>query len=260
MNILDITKQIRAFADELEAKNKPTPEAPPFTLPTPPPGIKWHREDGWTAEMLPPGTRPLCKDEPNDLRTDEYCCGTGDGWDVQSIRHARPQSSRGFWRTTRSLLFTHEGHEWTWHRAGDPMPCDGNACLHYIMFDGHISRSGDIAKHLVWSDDMGKQNIIGWRYADAEKPAPKQKLGPSDVPPGSVFRPKSWKGASSYITLASVRQMVVYLNCIDLDKTECDQANGSAVSWDVLREMWLINRPKHRDASGNPTLWEACER
>ena len=47
----------RAF---LAALSKPTT---PWTLPTPPPGQKWHRED-WTQEKLPDGYRPLLEDEP----------------------------------------------------------------------------------------------------------------------------------------------------------------------------------------------------
>jgi uncharacterized protein YodC (DUF2158 family) len=47
----------RAF---LAALSKPTT---PWTLPTPPTGHRWHRED-WTQGMLPDGYRPLLKDEP----------------------------------------------------------------------------------------------------------------------------------------------------------------------------------------------------
>lgn len=39
-------------------------EPQPWSLPAPPAGQAWHRQDGWTAEMLPEGYRPLLLGEP----------------------------------------------------------------------------------------------------------------------------------------------------------------------------------------------------
>lgn len=241
------------------------PDAPPFQLPPPPPGMQWHRVDAWKAEDLPPGTRPMTGDEfAQD--GDEYRWGDSDTWVAERGKSGMSCAEKPAmcFRTTRPLVFTHEGKQWTWHRPGDPMPCDGGRKVEALCHYRHSSLTIPIgcaaAGILCWGKNSA---IIGWRYAGEAKPEPltkKVELGPEDCPPGSVFRPKSWKGTSSYITLASVRQMMVCLNCIDLDKTECDQANGSAVSWAILREMWLINRPRHRDADGNPTLWEKCSK
>lgn len=50
--------------DDLHLCPEYAPKPPtPWTLPTPPTGHCWHRED-WTQGMLPDGYRPLLKDEP----------------------------------------------------------------------------------------------------------------------------------------------------------------------------------------------------
>lgn len=132
-------------------------ELPPFTLPTPPPGMKWHREDGWNDGDLPQGTRPFIEGEMP--QKDDFCILDGRlKWTVAvNWWSDAPASPQCRYRTTRPLLFTHEGHEWTWHRAGDPMPCNGDKMVVALT-------------QWQWGDDQGKGNIIGWRYADAEKP------------------------------------------------------------------------------------------
>ncbi len=52
MNKAEIAKQLRNLAEFIEAE----PKTPPFQLPPPPPGMRWHREDGWKAEDVPPGS------------------------------------------------------------------------------------------------------------------------------------------------------------------------------------------------------------
>ena len=151
----------------------PWPEQPqPFTLPTPPPGMQWHREDGWTAKMLPHGTRPLVDGE-TVKRGDE--CRELRVWkkdDDGEFGEARPHQWHH--RTTRPLLFTHSGHEWTWHRAGDPMPCEGARMVVGMTLRGGAQRIPTAAKNYLWEvNDFNP--IIGWRYADAEKPDPYAK-------------------------------------------------------------------------------------
>lgn len=139
-----------------------------FTLTTPPPGMKWHREDGWTAEMLPPGTRPLTIGE-SFQKEDEVKIFNKFEKSDGSIPRASGSWNCNHYRTTRPLLFTHEGHEWTWHRPGDPMPCDGGRKVEVFFKDGTVG-----AKDVGFEWEWGKSNpknewIIGWRYAD-EKP------------------------------------------------------------------------------------------
>lgn len=216
---------------------------PPFQLPPPPPGMQWHRTDGWTADMLPQGYRPLCVDEPNDCRTDEYCCGTGDGWDVQSPRSAKPQDSMGFWRTTRPLVFTHEGKTWTYHRPGDPIPCDGESLVDCLCDNLGIP---DDTKAKIWT---WEGNIIGWRYAD--EPKPPVPLGPEDVLPGSVFRCLEWQKHGGYFTPS-------------VHKSGVSWTSGEGTLFETYAALlagdWQINRSLPLTGKWNPTAWEPCHK
>jgi hypothetical protein len=139
--------------DAVGKKSEFTPKNE-FKLPTPPPGMKWHREDGWTADLLPSGTRPLYLGE-----TINVCDST----------FSQDRANDYFFRTTRPLTFTYEGHEWTWHRPGDPMPCDGEREVWVIGEDHrvchHACHRPSKAKTWVWKNTT-KPYIIGWRYAD----------------------------------------------------------------------------------------------
>lgn len=151
----------------------PWPEQPqPFTLPTPPPGMQWHREDGWTAKMLPHGTRPLVAGEQCQKGDEEY--KRSRGW-IQCDEFE--MKATGYWtytRTTRPLTFTHSSHQWTWHRVGDPMPCEGARMVVGMTLRGGAQRIPTAAKNYLWEvNDFNP--IIGWRYADAEKPDPYAK-------------------------------------------------------------------------------------
>lgn len=149
-------------------------ELPPFTLPTPPPGMKWHREDGWTAEMLPPGKRPFFLGETSvksnhDNPTDQvgggkWAWGTLAKGEIATIdcKHLR---------TARPLLFIHSGHEWTWHRAGDPCPCAEKRIVQVLLNDGSPNLDPAMPEFWDWEGESPDEvKIIGWRYADAEKP------------------------------------------------------------------------------------------
>lgn len=80
--------------------------AAPWTLPPPPAGHAWHRDD-WTQEMLPDGWRPLLKGE-------KAICGEGNDemgwlisgkwfWSWQDSRDHIPKCDKYFWRTRRPL-------------------------------------------------------------------------------------------------------------------------------------------------------------
>lgn len=135
---------------------------PAFSLSPPPPGMKWHREDEWTEDMLPQGWRPLVAGELLQIG-DEVWNTIWVAYDPFEAPHT------SYWllsRTTRPLTFTHEGHEWTWHRPGDPMPCDGRREVNVlILYHGKYN----VAGRLIGKDwDWESGRIIGWRYADAE--------------------------------------------------------------------------------------------
>jgi hypothetical protein len=148
-----------------------------FTLPQPPPGVEWHRKTGWTAEMLPPGTRSLCDGEACE-QGDEVILPSQGRWSGIGLDFGAKMTARHLHtRTTRPLLFQHSGHEWTWHRAGDPMPCDGRAKVEILMQCGE--KAGILtANSFEWGiDDIQPDGmVIGWRYADAEQPDPYAEL------------------------------------------------------------------------------------
>jgi len=63
--------------------------------------------------------------------------------------------------------FTAHGIEWTTHKPGDAMPCDGDKIVHLIRGD-EILDGGVIGRNWFWNDDK----ITGWRYADQPKTEP----------------------------------------------------------------------------------------
>lgn len=77
----------------------------PWKLPDPPPGQQWHREDGWTEEMLPDGYRPLLMGEFGQTG-DEYLGKVATSWQKQSYAD-ETESAEKFTtllqRTTRPL-------------------------------------------------------------------------------------------------------------------------------------------------------------
>lgn len=84
-----------------------TKEAPAWKLPEPPEGMKWHREDGWTKEMLPEGYRPLLEGEELEAGTDQFNFRPAETWrTVDGLAEANATSEyRDDWhfRTARPL-------------------------------------------------------------------------------------------------------------------------------------------------------------
>lgn len=150
---LNVAKRILSAVGFTEPK-------PPFKLPPPPPSMKWHREDGWTEDMLPKGWRPLLVNE-KFTTGDQWM--TEAGWlDCLSDGHeCEPFMCHS--RTKRPLTFTHKGHEWTWHRPGDPRPVDAATSIDVVTNESYILRGQKVKKDETWF------GIIGWRYTDAPK-------------------------------------------------------------------------------------------
>lgn len=155
---------------------------PPLRLPPPPLGMQWHRTDGWQEGDLPQGWRPLVLNE-QEQDVDQWA-----GLEVRSgMRYwyyntsddnARCLPHFYHRRTRRPLTFTHEGKTWTWHRSGDPMPCDGERIVYLLFSDGIPTRASSRATIWSWDNQGSTSTIIGWRYADENKTVP---LGPEDV-------------------------------------------------------------------------------
>lgn len=205
-------------------RSVPWPEAPkPFQLPPLPPGMQWHREDGWKAGDLPQGWRPLVE---------------GEKIGVPIGPSAVP------FRTSRPLTFEHAGKQWTWHRPGDPMPCDGERMVHVLISDDLADDPPLQARQIEWNrEDAG--DVIGWRYADADekKTVP---LEPEDVPPGSVFRSKD-QPATQFWTVTQVWDGGFYLR-------------GDNVEWDVAMQRMEINRSIPLTGKWDASAWEPCSK
>ena len=226
------------------------PDAPPFQLPPHPPGMQWHRTDGWKAEDLPPGTRPLAEGELLQESTDYFTATGRDGFaPVKGISGSYPACpSTQFYRTTRPLTFSHAGKSWTYHCPGDPMPCDGASRIRAILADGTFDTDANTdypARSLRW-DDQGSVSVVGWRYAE---PLTREvELGPEDVPPCSVFRLHD--DDIGYEVPCEVAKEGV---------TFADDTGNFTKAWGELTH-WQINRSIPLTGKWNPTLWEPCHK
>jgi len=217
-------------------------EEPVFQLPPPPPGMRWHREDGWEEGDLPQGMRPLVVGE-KEHDEDEFGSRINNAW-MPTPDSGKVVGAYYKVRTRRPLTFNHAGKQWTWHRPGDPMPCDGEKNVCALLVDGTMDdcESAPKAKLLEWGDE-GIVSIIGWRYADEKKTVP---LGPEDVPPGSVFRSND-QPTTTFWTVTQVWEDGFYLR-------------GDSMPWDTARERMQINRSIPLTGKWNPDAWEPCSK
>lgn len=218
---------------------------PTFQLPTPPPGMQWHREDGWEEGDLPQGTRPLVVNEESQPGDEHWTLGRGP-WKALNLGGFIYDEGHTRCRTRRPLTFTHEGKQWTWHRPGDPMPCDKEARIEIISLlgkttsdDGTLPLYPRAARSNIW------EQTLGWRYADEKKTVP---LGPEDVHPCSVFRIKG-KGSSGWHQMKMCPQWdgLVFTSKI-------------SVTYEELMRDWLINRSIPLTGKWNPDAWEPCSK
>ena len=152
-----------AFEGGTEYRVKP--EAPAFQLPPPPPGMQWHRTDGWQERDLPQGMRPLVVNEESQPDDEHWISGRG-LWKALNRGGIIYDEGHTRCRTRRPLTFTHAGKTWTWHRPGDPRPCDGEKEVEIMLQNGLI---GSCLASLTMSWSHGDNQIIGWRYADEKK-------------------------------------------------------------------------------------------
>lgn len=76
--------------DDLHLCPEYAPKAAPWTLPAPPPGRRWHRED-WTQDMLPEGYRPLLDGEKVQIG-DEVWLNKEDQWHASKAGSDMPRT------------------------------------------------------------------------------------------------------------------------------------------------------------------------
>lgn len=68
-----------------------------------------------------------------------------------------------------STTFEAHGHTWTRHTPGDPMPCDGDAVINWLIDDELKVAPKDLGVS-ARSCELCWRLIIGWRFADSAKP------------------------------------------------------------------------------------------
>jgi len=148
-----------------------------------------------------------------------------------------------------SKTFEAYGLIWTKHKPGDPMPCDGDSKVNILLRDELVSSYNPqecFAHYCRWDKEISVEaQIIGWRYADKKT----VRLGPSDIPPCSVFR---WKHREEYGFYQP--------SCVCKEGVCLSEEGYIHMTFEELMDQCEINRPKHRDAEGNPTLWEPCSK
>jgi hypothetical protein len=244
-----------------------------FVLPTPPPGMRWHREDGWKEGDLPPGTRPLAEHE-NELPTDEEFLGGS--W--QNGGSAGAAFTINKVRTTRPLTFTHSGREWTWHRAGDPMPCKPGDMIHVILADEPESANDPAIRgeQIEW-DCQNAGDVIGWRYADTEKPDPYAELKKAHAAGKKIegliggywlpaHHPK-WKyPVETYRVAESKLPETCNVPRAKPDKTpwiewhggECPLKDEEVEEWQVIRSNGAVSEPYTRIKPSEGSHWQSA--
>jgi len=126
----------------------------------------------------------------------------------------------------------------------ETLPKDEYAELKAAHAAGKVIQA-NIMINPVWRDTDPKWNLPPDCYRIKPEPV-RVPLSAADVPPGSVFRLNiSETGFDAYASIENFG--VVLANRL-----------GERFAWSKLQQDWLINRPRHRDADGNPTLWEPC--
>jgi hypothetical protein len=246
MNIHDITRQIRAFADELDAVKAPTP------LPIQPLAAD---QVTATPTMQNAASRVL-EEEPEE--SDPYAelkaahaagkviqamCLKGEWKDM----HYSP-----LWNLSLSKYrIKPDEIPWIeWHGGECPLRDDEVEILEYKLADRGRASQDSKPSELRWPHAGSPGDITAYRVLKARTPTPKQPLGPEDVPPFSLIRRKPEQNHGQQWHWRTVS----YVHGIGI------QCGDRGYKWEDLQKDYEINRPRHRDADGNPTLWEACER
>ena len=75
--------------------------------------------------------------------------------------------------------------EWFAHKAGDSCPVDRDALVEVVLSDGTDGHGAELASEWAWmrtkDHDPESWEIIGWRYADRQKPVGKPQREEDDL-------------------------------------------------------------------------------
>jgi len=192
-----------------------------------------------------------------------------------------PRSADGFWhcktRDGRDAVFTNipapetfggtlcgKDITLTWHSNGmytpeiedgwdldlstvETLPKDEYVALKQAHKDGKVIQLRPEG-HDHW-EDVPNPSFCGPVGLYRIKPEPvRVPLTAADVPPLTLIREQGWPTGTWEI-----------ITGIEIGGVRYGSEFKSYKQWDELQdEGQKINRPRHRDADGNPTLWEPC--
>lgn len=204
----------------------------PWSLPPPPEGMQWHREDGWTEEMLEGGWRPQCLGEYGN----EYeHSSDGAQWEEvtckASIMAVTPNDANGFYRTKRPLPQPDPYAELkAAHAAGKKLQ---HRCPSESKWsDCSVTDTTQAPYCFVFEPECYRIK------PDQQKVA----LGPDDVPPGS------WISLDREHLAAVIAVSPSSLSTADTTR-----------SWKRLMDDAIqINRSIPITGKWNPEAWEPC--
>jgi hypothetical protein len=205
----------------------------PWSLPPPPDGMKWHRDD-WTEEMLPEGWRPLLRGEPRVLG-DEF------------LFDKYERSSEWIDCSGPPVTLNSPDVNWCHHRTKRPLPQpDPYAELKAAHAAGkviqHNRGNGSYPNWCDVPDPEFSDRVSTYRIKPEQQKVPFQ---PSDVLPFCVFR---FKGFNDLLTPFCVKDERVYFFS---DTSHC-------WGYEWLMRNAEINRSIPLTGKWNPEAWEFC--
>lgn len=257
-----------------------------------PEGASWHRQD-FPEEMLPAPYRPLIRGEI-DMPVDEIDRNDGKGFvQLSGVNdyHCASENYTCHTRTTRPIPPVDAKERKCQHceYAGPPVWQNGQwscqNCFHSMeqptttlrlltpeqiaiaykpdpygkfrqaLADGKtIEYQATVGGQWYPFDSKTKVGFIAPPEAYRIKPEPQWlPLGSDDVPPGSVFRQSETTASCTWYSVLCIHDLGVCFHAGGKDAFTLTYA-------ELERLPWQINRPRHRDADGNPTLWEPCRK
>jgi hypothetical protein len=228
-------------------------------LATPPYPATLHNPDNLTAEQVGVGYRLITADERRAQQNDtvEYwnagiwrrISAPGLGWKHCIVNTYRlplsvpwPEQPKPF-----TLPTPPPGIPWTEWPGGECPLKDEEVEEWERKYPTCSIKDNSKPSSFDWQRKGFVTDIIAYRVLKTREPKPKVPLGPEDVPPGSVVRPKHWSGGSEWIGVQSVRT----LDC---------RIDVNTYKWERLQKDFLINRSIPQTGKWDATKWEACEK
>lgn len=226
MNLAEITKKLRTLADELDAISRVLAEELQQPDPDPYAELKAAHAEGKVIQFF-----SKTSDRWND-------CNELDPptWTSPPDRYRiKPDENPWIeWHGGKCPLKDEEVEEWQIKWANGDITTNPKA-----------SPSDYIWTKLNFPDDIAAYRVTKWR-----KPAPKQKLGPEDVPPFSLIRRKPEQNNGEQW----------HWRCVSYVHNVGIQCGDRGYKWKEMQKDYQINRSLPLTGKWNPEAWEACEK